>query len=192
VNNLDIISTASTKLGKAKVQSLDEGSFEADVFGQLYEPTKQAALASYDWSFNKFTVELSRELAAPTDTTWAYRFLLPSDYVSGGTCIDQTGATVTYAEEAGRVLRKSQRVFLKYTRDLDEREFPPLFTHYLIAMLAYEACEPLVGDGNTQNRLAQEIKDKFAMASSRDAIGKGPQTLISQSRWQTARYGVRL
>jgi len=191
MNDLDIMSTASTKLGKAKIESLDDGSKESEVFGQLWPVVKPACLARYDWNFNKFEMELSREIAAPATSKWTYRFLLPSDYLSGNSFFNESETPVDYAIQNGRVLRNSERVFTNYQRDVDSELFDPLFAQYAIAALAYEAQEPLLGEGAVAARLRQEVADKFEAAKERDAMSRGARPFITTSQVLARRRGGR-
>lgn len=191
MNQLELMNAARTKLGRGLIQSLEDGSKEAEVFGNIWAPTKATALSSYTWSFAQFTFLLSKELAQPADPNWKNSFLLPADYLVAATAMDGNGLQTKYHLENNRLWRNSSRVILRYTRSVDESQMTAIFQDYLVVLLAFNGQQGLVSDSGLATRLSQELQDKYSLAVSRDAISRGPVEMITERSYTRAHFGGR-
>jgi hypothetical protein len=184
----DVATQASFELGGQAVQSFtDDGTREAEVFGNIYATVLDDLLSTAFWSFATRTFELSRLADAPANPNFAYQYQLPSDHVSTREAMDEGGTPVAYIIEGERVLANASRLLLRYVFRPDESTMPPWFVRLLVLKLAHAAAEPLAGMGSVKDRLAQELAQKLDQARITEARGEPNRSAIAPSRITQAR-----
>ena len=187
----ELCTRAAIKLDANAVQSFNEQTREAEVFGNLYAGIKESELSNHHWNFNIAFVQLSREANTPTDVRWDYSYLPPANLLRYVTILDDQGNQVAYEDRSGRVFSDSATAFAKYARDIDETDFPAYFQDALVARLAAEASEALSGDNSVIERAWNEYANKRKNAARIDAQNNPPIRLLNRfnSPWTAAREG---
>ena len=170
-------------------------SAEKKVAATLYDSLKRDELTSYLWNFNKVTLELSREVATPVTTDWAYQYAIPADFLRLIRVVDAQGNAIDFNEVGGKVLANETRAFAVYQRELTEAEFGsvPYFHTCFVARLKAEFAEPITREGSKVERAWKEYQNKRETAKRIDAQSNPPPPLINSgnSRWVRARAGWR-
>lgn len=170
-------------------------SVEKKVAATLYDSLKRDELTNHLWNFNKATFELSREVANPVTTNWAYQYALPSDFLRLVRVVDSNGNAIDFTEMGGRVLANETRAFAVYQRDITEAEFSkvPHFHSCFVARLKAEFAEPITREGSKVERAWREYQNKRETAKRIDAQSNPPPPLINSgnSSWVRARAGWR-
>jgi len=191
LTKFDICSRALIGLDRESISSFSDDSKEAEVASLLYEGVYHSELSSYQWNFATTTIEISREVATPTDTNWTYQFALPSDWLRTINVTDPNGNDIDYTERGGKVLANGERAFLLYQAIIVESSLPAYFVDSLQARLKAEFAEPLSGEGNVIDRAWGEYDRKVKAARKIDAQANPPVQLVStrNSTWVRARNG---
>lgn len=162
-DKVKICNLALSNIGhNSSIESLTEGSPEADECNLWYDESRLEALEAYDWNFarKRLTLALSGD-DAPSGV-WIYRYQYPSDAVIIRKLQNPAGETadvVPYSIElnddatAKTVLTNLSEAVAVYTRDL---EAPSLFAPYSIKMLA----------ASLASNIAFALTGKLAMAKA--------------------------
>ncbi|TCS61689.1 hypothetical protein [Varunaivibrio sulfuroxidans] len=168
-SSIALCSRALLKLGANTIASFDEGTVEAEIAGNLYQPVRDGLLSAYPWSFATGQVTLARLNAQPI-ADFAYAYQLPADFVrvlsagSGG-----RGRGVSYRISERRLHTDAQEVVLTYLFRPAESEFPPFFNLALIARLAAEFCIPLTESTSRSQALFSLADREFRHAKTVDS-----------------------
>lgn len=133
-NETDILNRALGRIGEAPINSINDGSANADWCKTIYPTLRDARIQEHRWRFSLLTVELAQD-AICSHPEWTYAYSLPSDFL---TLWEYYGATASYAIEGSKLYTDDASVIIRYGRRVDPGSWPPLFAEYVIAYLAYE------------------------------------------------------
>lgn len=198
--NVDIVNRALTKLGDARISSLDDDVKPAAVASSIFDQVRDAEMSAHSWNFAKHREMITSEVVKPA-FGWEYQYLIPSDCLR----VLEAGPwpqaimgpyighdTRSYAIEGQRILSNMGPVLnLIYLRRItDAGIFPPMFIEALACKLAVEMAESL-NSSNSKRELAwKEYEQAVRMARRLNAISLPPQA-VQDDTWMVAhREGV--
>lgn len=179
LTKFDIISRAMTKLDASTVASFSDGTREAEVAEQLYEGVFHAELTTKQWNFNTSNIQLSQEVATPTDGTWTYQFSKPSDCLLILNIINSNGNSVNYVVEGSKIYSNTDVCYAKYLSTVSESQLPAYFVDLLVAKLTFEFARPIIGSSSAIQQAATEYDGKYKLASRADAYANPPQQVLT-------------
>ena len=185
----DILSAALLKIGANEIVSFNDGTRESQVAATIYPIVKSAELGNYNWNFTATVANLSRYTDTPTDTKWSYSFAIPADHIRTITAYDENMTSIPYLDEGNRIYANSLVVLLRYHADCNENSFSAQFTDALVSKLAYELCNPLMGDGDLARGLFTEYDAKMKKARHSDAQANTSRSIYGASTWLSASRG---
>ena len=179
LNDIALCARALVRLGAKPITSFADGSAESEICAALYEPTKDALLSAYGWSFATGQAELTKLDETPIGGYKA-AFALPNDYLralSAGSGPRARG--LDYRIMRGNLYTNAETVFLSYIFRADEAEFPPFFDVALIARLAAELTIPLTENTSRFDTFLKLAEAEFARARQIDAQQDKPMRIES-------------
>jgi hypothetical protein len=179
LTDIALCARALIRLGAKPITSFADGSTESEICGALYEPTKNALLSAYGWSFATGQAELTK---LDEDAIGGYKvtYALPNDYLralSAGSGPSARG--LDYRIMRGKLYTNAETVFLSYIFTADESEFPPFFDAVLISRLAAELTIPLTENTSRFDTFAKLAETEFARARQIDAQQDRPMRIES-------------
>jgi len=176
LSSIALCSRALLKTGCRSITSFDDGSAEAEVAGNLYEPIRDALLSSNAWSFATGQVTLPQLEAAPV-ADFDYAYQLPADFLRALSAGAGRGHGLDYRIHERRLHTNASEVVLTYIFRPLESEFPPFFDQMVIARLAAEFCIPLTDSTSRSEALLKIAESEFKRAKMIDAMQDTPQAL---------------
>jgi len=174
LSSIALCSRALLKTGCRSITSFDEGTAEAEVAGNLYEPVRDALLSSNPWSFATAQVTLP-QLEAPPIADYDYAYQLPTDFLRALSAGEGRGRGLDYRIHQRRLHTNASEVVLTYIFRPLESEFPPFFDQTLIARLSAEFCIPLTDSTSRSEALLKVAETEFKRAKMIDAMQESPQ-----------------
>ncbi len=177
LNDIALASRALIRIGAAPISSFDDGTAESEIAGALYEPTRDALLSAYGWSFALGQVALVELLTAPI-ADYDHAFALPNDFLralSAGT--GNKGRGLNYRIARGALHTNSDSVILTYIFRPDEAEFPPYFDQTIIARLAAEFTIPVTENTSRAEAMFRMADAEYQRARQIDAQQDTPASI---------------
>lgn len=197
---VEIVNMALTRLGEGHIVSMSDNTKPAREANTIYQATKDALLAGYNWSFSKTRAILTATLTAPVfEYTLAYdlpadclRVLFVGDYYVGLNLADYLGMPAELFTIEGRQIltdmgtitapSTSNKINIRYIKKEDDvTKFSANFTSALVAKLAESLAEPLTQSETKRARAEQTFKDEIKIAIRANAIELPPQHLADDS-----------
>ncbi|MBL4615466.1 MAG: hypothetical protein JKY27_11420 [Magnetovibrio sp.] len=176
LSSIALCARALLKTGCRSITSFDEGTAEAEVSGNLYEPLRDAMLSSHPWTFATAQVTLPRLEATPI-ADYGYTFQLPVDFLRVLSAGAGRGRGLDYRIHERRLHTNASEVVVTYIFRALESEFPAFFDQALIARLSAEFCIPLT-DSTSRSQALLKIADKeFKQAKSIDSMQDSPRAI---------------
>jgi len=176
LSSIALCARALLKIGCRSITSFDEGTAEAEVAGNLYEPIRDAILSSNPWSFATGQVTLPRLDAEPV-ADYAYAYQLPTDFLRALSAGAGRGRGLDYRIHERRLHTNATEVVLTYIFRPLESEFPPFFDQALIAKLSAEFCIPLTDSTSRADSLGKIVEQEFKRAKTIDAMQESPAAI---------------
>ena len=193
--NVDIVNRALSKLGDARISSLNDKSKAAALAASLFELVRDSEISSHSWNFAKTRVKLPAEADQPV-FGFRWQYLCPSDCLRvleagpwpgpvTGPFI--SGETRSFVLEGDRILSNSGPALnLLYLRRVsDPALFPPSFIEALAARLAVEMAESLTGSNSKRELAWKEYEQTVKAARRLNAIGLPPRA-VADGSWMAA------
>ena len=176
LSSIALCARALLKIGCRSITSFDEGTAEAEVAGNLYEPIRDALLSSHPWSFATGQVTLPQLTVEPiADYDHAYQ--LPADFLRALSAGAGRGRGLDYRIHERRLHTNASDVVLTYIFRPEETEFPPFFDQALIARLAAEFVIPLTDSTSRSEDLQKLADQELKRAKSIDGQQDTPQAI---------------
>ncbi len=194
---VDIVNKALSKLGEARISSLDDPSDVAALAASIYGTVRDDVMGDHNWHFAKHRVKLSR-LAEKPAFEWAYKYLMPSDCLR----ILQAGPWPVLnldglvAEDRSAWTLEGRHILSNYgptlnliylRREEDVAAYPPSFVEVLACKLAVEMSERLIGAGGKREMAWKEYDEALRRARRHNAIQLPPQP-VSDGTWAASFY----
>ena len=192
-----IVNLALTLLGESRIISLDDDTKPAREAKALYEISRDALLAGYNWSFAATRAQIPALVGAPV-FGFGMAYQLPSDclriillneeYV-GVDLTDYRGAPVEkYAIEGRQILTDwSAPLNIRYVKRVtDTAQFSPNFTKAFGCQLAVDLAETLTQSGSKRDRAEAQLNKEISLAIRANAIELHPKRLADDD-WVLSR-----
>ncbi|PVX84349.1 hypothetical protein [Paraburkholderia unamae] len=193
-SQVGIANRALTKLGSARITSLDEDSKAAAALNSCYDYVLDACLRAHRWHFAKARAQLA-ELAAPPLFGFQHQYRLPSDYLAliqiGQFLVYPRGDTRgLYSIEGGNILTDIDApLAIRYTRRItDPNAYDALFVESFACRLALECCEALTQSQTKMQSIATQLSQALSDANRANAIER-PSQPIGDDTWLESRNG---
>lgn len=176
LSSIALCARALLKTGCRSITSFDEGTAEAEVAGNLYEPLRDAMLSSHPWTFATTQAALARLEVDPI-ADYAYAFQLPADYLRALSAGAGRGRGLDYRIHERCLHTNASEVVLTYIFRPFESEFPPFFDQALIARLSAEFCIPLTDSTSRSGALLKIADKEFKQAKNIDSMQESPRAI---------------
>ena len=192
-NSVEIVNSALTKLGAARIMSLDDNVKEAREMHALYDLRRDALLRAHNWSFSMKRTSLPALVDAPAwGYTYAYQlpgdclrvvqvgdlWVIPgfADYIGGpdNEPYKIEGRTIVTDWSAPLKIRYIYRV-------TDTSLHDALFNEALASDLAYQACEALTQSNSKREAASYDFGEAIRKAVRANAIELPPQAIPDDS-----------
>lgn len=191
-SQVKIANRALTKIGSARITSLDEDSKAASTINSMYDVVLDAELRAHRWHFAKARASLPALADAPL-FGFANQFRLPSDYLS----LIQIGQFLVYPKsdtsgvysiEGGSILTNfGAPLPIRYIKRItDPNAFDSLFAEAFASRLAAECCEAITQSSTKKQAAWQEYDRAIASAIRVNAIER-PAQAITEDTWLESR-----
>lgn len=181
LNDVGLASRALIRIGAAPITSFTDGSAEAEIANALFEPTNNALLSSYAWSFATAQANLTQLTSEPI-ADYQYAFQLPNDFLralSAGT--GSRGRGLNYRIYKNELHTNSSIVLLTYIFRPAEENFPPYFDQAVIARLAADFTIPVTESTSRAEAMLRLAESEFQRARQIDAQQDSPNRIESFS-----------
>lgn len=196
-SKIEIVNTALTLLGEVRIISIDDDVKPAREAKAIYDITRDALLASYNWSFAKERASLSALADAPAfeyDLQYqfpsdALRILFIGDYYVGVDLSDYRGSSTSEFTIEGRKILTNMAAPLniKYVKRVtDTTQMTAPFTMAFAAKLAEMLAEPLTQSDQKRARAEASLKEAISLAIRSNAIELPPEKL-ADDEWILSR-----
>lgn len=194
-SQVGIANRALTKLGSARITSLDEDSKAAATLNSMYDDVLDACLREHVWAFAKTRVQLAALADAPL-FGFDYQYRLPADFIR----LIQIGQFLVYPRtdtrglfsiESGNILTDLPApLYIRYTKRVtDPNAMDALFREVLACRLAAEACESITQSSTKRQAAWAEHEQAVVKAIRVNAIER-PSQPIGDDTWLESRNGV--
>ena len=194
-SQVGIANRALTKLGSARITSLDEDSKAAATLNSMYDDVLDACLREHVWSFAKTRAQLAALADAPL-FGFGYQYRLPADFIR----LIQIGQFLVYPKtdtrglfsiESGNILTDLQApLYIRYLKRVtDPNAMDALFREAFACRLAIEACEAITQSSTKRQAAWAEHDRAIAQAIRVNAIER-PSQPVGDDTWLESRNGV--
>jgi hypothetical protein len=196
-SRVEIANRALTKVGEARIMSLDDDVEAARVISALWDVVRDAELRSRNWNFSVKREALAALSAAPS-WGFAVQYQLPSDclrvvqvgeFFPGPSMSDYRNRSESMWQiEGGKILTDYEAPLkIRYVARIEDTgSWDALFVEVFACRLAVEICERIT-QSNTKRELAwNEYGDAIKSAVRADAIENPPEPLPDDS-WMLSR-----
>lgn len=183
-SSTEICNLALVIIGQEPIITLDDTSKAARLCSRLYQPTLDALLRAYPWSFAIRRVKLAQEVETPI-FGFLYQYALPSD------CVRIVSTSIpcnNYVVEGNKILTDEPMVELRYVHKTESaNDFDAQFIQVLALRLAKMMCQSLTADQDLYVKIAQQEVQAIVLAQNTNAIETSPQPVI-EGNWIPSRY----
>ncbi len=195
-SSVQICNLALTKLGAARITSLQDNTKQARALNAIFEQVRDAELAAHPWSFAIKRAEIPASSTAPA-FGWAYAYPLPSDYIK----LVQVGDTFAFYDsgddgalfdvEGGAVVTdEGSPLQIRYVyRVTNSGLFPALFDQSFACRLAAEVAEELTQNLSKRQQAWEERTQAIREAKRANMIERPPQR-VGDLSWVRALTGA--
>ena len=132
-------------LAAEQIESLDEGTEQANTVVQVYPTTVACLLSAHPWRFTLRKAQLAR-LADPPLTEWPHQHAVPADMLTLRTLFAGAGSRTPvrdYEIFERRVLSAQEELWADYQCSPDAGRFPPWFANLARTALAADLAIPV-------------------------------------------------
>lgn len=188
-SQVDIANRALSKLGEARIISLNDDTKNAREIKSAFDIVRDAELRAHRWHFTKRRITIPALSTAPA-FGWDYQYQLPSDFLQViqvgyyDPIVDmsdyRTSGTREWEIEADAVLLSNFEapLPLRYVaRVEDTTRYDATFIEVLACRLAIEVCEALTQSNTKKQSAAEDYKQAMSVAIRSNSIELPPQTM---------------
>lgn len=198
-SDVDIVNSALTKLGEARITSLSDNVKQAREMNAIYELRRDNLLRAYNWSFAMERTSLSASSDAPA-WGYSYEYVLPADCVRV-VQVDDVWIIPGYSDFIGGPDEEPFKIEartivtdigaplkIRYIKKVtNTASYDPCFVETLAYDLAYEACEAITQSGTKKESLRGGKEDQILLAVRANAI-ELPPTAQPDDSWIASRF----
>lgn len=182
ISQVSVCNSALSQLGANQINSLTEGTIEANLCLQFFDIARTTVLYMHPWNFAITRIELAPDVTKPV-YEFEYQFTLPADCLR----VLQVYTDLDYRIEGRRILTNSKTCLLKYIRDVaDVSTWSMGFVNTMIARMRVDLCYPLTKSPaeqaaaiNNMERAMMQSKYIDASEDISDNFGQGDNSLIT-------------
>lgn len=200
--DISICSRALMNLGAAPINSFDTPGDVAKFLKISYPEIKATIIGSYAWECMKVNKELTREAGTPVG--FRYGFVAPGDMIGAPVAVywsDQpwVRATAGFEVRGRRVLSNYERLWMEYSAERTEAEWPSWFANLVMSAVAAEIAFMVTDQQSvkdmweartygtpSENRLGGLMGECMSL----DAQGSGNNPGLADSAFVDARFGA--
>ena len=167
-----LCNSALSKIGAARITSLEEGSKNANLCASLYARCRDDLLRAHSWNFATARAKLARRSVAPTfgyDAAYA----LPADWLrSIAAYADEAGLRVLeFKIEGDSLLCDADDVYLRYVRRVEDVILMSAdFRETLASLLARELAVPIAQSNSLEEKLEARFRSRLRRARTTDGL----------------------
>lgn len=191
-SQVKLANRALTKIGSARITSLDEDSKAAATINSMFQDVLDAELRAHNWHFSK-TRALLPKLSTPPLFGFSYAYQLPSDFLK----LIQIGDFPIYPRadtrglfsiEDGQLLTDIDAPLpLRYIKRVtDVNKLDALFAETFACRLAFESCEAITQSATKKQAASAEYADALKNAIRANAIERPSQAIVDDT-WLESR-----
>lgn len=201
-SEIGIVNSALTKLGAARIISLDANQKEAREMKALYTLRRDALLRGHFWNFARKRTSLPALVAGPA-WGYAYAYQLPADFmclrqVNDYWCVPSMADYMNAPDSEPYKLEtlNDQRVIvtdfgaplkIAYTWKVENAGlFDPLFAELLACDLAFNCAEALTQSSTKKESARDDMTQALLLARRANAIELPPEA-IADDAWILSR-----
>jgi len=152
LSGVEVCQKALNLLGAKGIQSFDEDTELASICSSIYPELKESALAETHWNFATNKRQLGQETGEPV-SEWDHKYSLPSDLLLGPhrvlTGPDTKVPSQDWEIVGDKLMTDHEDIYIDYTTDVNENDFPPYFTRFLYTAVASEIAVAVTDQTNT-------------------------------------------
>lgn len=200
--DISICSRALMNLGAAPINSFDTPGDVAKFLKLAYPEIKATIIGLYQWELFKTMKEMTR--AAGTPDGFTYAFIAPGEMMGPPIAAYWSNqpwirATSGFEVRGNRILSNYERIWLEYTADRPEGEWPAWFADLVTAAVASELAFMVTDQQNVKDYWEQKtygspsenrIGGLMGQAMAIDAQGSGNNPGIADNAFVDARFGA--
>jgi hypothetical protein len=195
ISIVDICNSALSKVGGARISSLDDDTKEGRLCKELYPRASDELLRSHPWNFAIARIALAQTVATP-NFGYDFQYELPVDCLrviniasEFADSEDLGGSFIGWKIEGRKLLTNEGDINIKYIKDVSDTPylFDANFTETLAYRLAKDLAYPLAQSNSLADRMSVEYRESLAFARSYDAQ-EGSSDRIGANEWITSRY----
>lgn len=168
-SQVGIVNLALAHIGEGAITSMGGTDKKSILAATVYDYVLDEVLSAHElgWNFAKKDAVLAQDATAPVDTTYDYRYALPSDCIK---VLRVKPDGYPYEVRAGYVLTNFdndlENIILTYVRrETNPAMYPPIFISTFSFRLAAAMAFTLVrGSSNVQDRMMVLYKETLAKA----------------------------
>lgn len=196
-SSTSIVNEALVLLGEARILSLDDNSKPAREAKAIYDQTRDAVLAAYNWSFAKKRLSIPALAEAPA-FGYSLKYQLPGDclrlvyvgdYYVGADLTDYRGSDTSEFTVEGRTILANWSAPLNIIyihRNENPNEYSAPFTQAFAARLAIKLAETLTQSNTKKESVINDFNMAISQAIRSNAIELPPQKL-ADDEWILSR-----
>jgi len=197
-SQVDIANRALSKLGEARIISLDDDTKNAREIKSAFDIVRDAEFRAHRWHFTKKRITLPALSETPI-FGWDYQCQLPSDFLQViqvgyyDPIVDlsdyRTSGSRDWEIEAGGVLLTNLEapLPLRYVARIDDTtRYDSTFVEVLACRLAVEVCQALTQSETKKESARADYKEAMSVAIRSNSIELPPQTMQDGS-WTLGR-----
>lgn len=199
--DVSICARALMNLGAAPINSFDTPGDVATFLKIAYPELRATIISGYQWECMRVRKELTREAVTPIG--FQFQFLAPGDMIGAPVALYWTDqpwvrSTSGFEVRGRKVLANYDRVWLDYSAERPEAEWPAWFANLVMSAVAAEVAFMITDQQSvkdyweaktygtpSENRLGGLMGECMAL----DAQGSGNNPGIADSAFVDARFG---
>lgn len=155
------------------IGDLGEDSKVANWFNRNYDQAKRLLLSTGRWNFARARVTLPQVAGYVPDTEWQYAYRVPGDLMllyrltHDGS---KNGFPVPYTIEGDLILTNQTPLRIRYTQNVTEEKFNPVFVNLLVAHMAHEMAHWMTGKVSYVDITERKLKQATRAANLYNAM----------------------
>lgn len=155
--DIEICGKSLLKIGETPISAFDSGTEVSDTCGTLYPDFAKHCLTMYPWTFARKKAQLARLNETPLNK-WKYAYQLPtSDFLKLLAVYDSSAVgarpVVGYEILYDKVFTDYSEVYIDYTFDCAEEDWPGYFVEFVATAFAAELAIPITNQDDLHDRL---------------------------------------
>lgn len=189
LTDINVCNRALLQIGAASIASLADDSVEANNCEVLYPDVKETAFSLFPWRFAVQQIDLGDPASPDPLDKWDHFWTIPSEVIRVNT-VTHNGYPVKYEIFQDKIACNNtitDTLIMDAVTDMDEAEWPPYFTNYVVYFLASTLAGPLTANAEIMALTDQKSEMAYRRARYADSQQKTTSKVVT-SRFLTRRY----